>query len=551
MKKVYLLFFAALAAGNLSAQSTFERVHTLFQANCTIGCHSGSNPAAALDLSASSSEVYDALVNVDPLNPAASAKGYKLVDPGYPERSFLFIKLAHDIDPINHLTVPMGNPMPDGQPALDYDEIELVRQWILYGGNDTSDYVDPQVLADYYGGMGLPRVTPLTPPDPADGFQVHYGPFFLPALYEREFFYKYATNLPETKEVYRIETSINDEGHHTALYRYFPDADTHFLPGLRPVNNILDAAGVYYTADIIGQWPNSQNLVLPEGAAFTWPENSVIDLNYHILNYSSDSVLAAEFYVNIYTQPEGTAIAEMISEPVYYGGDNPTVLVIPGDGENHTYTIDQHDTTATEKWYLWSMMAHTHKLGEGYNVWLRNPDGTKGDLIYNGNYDEEYTFDQGYFDWQHPPFRTFDPLLEVDFATGGMIHEATFNNPGPNTVGFGLTNDDEMYVTYIQRTAVPLNVGIEKNEGAFTYFTAYPNPSKDVLNIVYTSEYSTDGELILVDNLGRIVYSEALNITPGKKQMAISSQALGLGAGIYTIRIATPYGNNFSKVVFE
>lgn len=550
MKKIYPLVFATFISTGLFAQSTFEQVKAIFQANCTVGCHSGGTPAGQLNLTGTNSEVYDELINVAPINPVAISKGFKMVDPGYPERSFLFIKISHDIDPHTYLTLPMGNPMPDGQPALDYDEIELVRQWILYGASDTATYVDPQVLTDYYGGLGLPRVTPLAPPDSSEGFQIHYGPFFLPQLFEKEFFYKYDTKLPETKEVYRIETSINDEGHHTALYKYFTQADSHFAPGLRPVSNILDAAGVYYTSDIIGQWPNSQNLVLPEGAAFTWEQGSVVDLNYHILNYNSDSILAAEFYMNVYTQPEGIALAEMKSAPIYYGGENPTVLQIPGDAQDHTYIIEQYDTTSTDTWHLWSMMAHTHKLGKGFDVWLRNTDGTKGEHIYNGNYDEEYVFDQGYFDWQHPPFRTFEPLLEVDLSVG-MIHEAVFNNPGPNTVGFGLTNDDEMYVTYIQYTDIPLNTSIEENEFGFEYFTTYPNPTNDVLNIAFSSTEAIDGELKVLDNLGRIVFAKKLDIIYGKQQLGISKQLLGLSAGLYTVSVTTPYGNNISKVVFE
>lgn len=550
MKKFYFLLITTLVTSTLFAQSTFEQVKSIFQANCTVGCHNSTTQAAQLVLQGTNSEVYQELVNVNPLNPEALSKGMKLVDPGYPERSFLFVKLAHDIDPHSYLTVPMGNPMPDGQPRLDYDEIELIRQWILYGANDTADYVDAQLLYDYYNGMGKARVLPLAPPSPSEGFQVHYGPFFLPPLFEKEYFYKYDTKLTETQEVYRVETSINDEGHHTALYRYFPQADTNFEPGLRPVNNILDAAGVYYTSDILGQWPNSKDVVLPTGAAFTWQQNAVIDLNYHILNYDTDSVLAAEFYMNVYTQPEGTALTEMISGPIYYGGENPTILYIPNDSADHTFTINQFDSTTTDKWYIWSMMAHTHKYGVGYDVWMRKPDGTKGDHIYDGTYNEEYTFPQGHYDWQHAPFRTFEPLLEVDLSEG-LIHEATFNNPGPAPVGFGLTNNDEMYVTYIQYTEIPLGLGIEDNQAGFGYFTTYPNPAHDVLNIAFTSNEAMDGTLELFDNMGRTVYSKPIQITQGQQQFRVSGNSLGLSSGIYTVRVATKHGINFSKVVFN
>jgi hypothetical protein len=307
MKKLYAFIMLAALTGSAVAQTTFEHVRTLLQANCTVGCHSGVAPSGQLKLDGTLSEVYQELVNANPVNPEANAKGMKLVDPGYPYRSFLFVKLSHNIDATTYLTTPMGNAMPDGQPALDDEEIELVRQWIMYGAGDTNHYFNPQLLTDYYNGPGMPRITPLAPPDPSEGFQVHMGPFFMAPSVETEFFYKYDTRLEETKEVYRVHTQINEASHHTALYKYLPELDSFFLPGLRPVNTILDAAGVYYTSNIIGQWPNSQDLVLPEGTAFTWEQNAVIDFNYHIPNYNADSIQPCEAYMNVYFQDAGTA----------------------------------------------------------------------------------------------------------------------------------------------------------------------------------------------------------------------------------------------------
>ncbi|MCG3166164.1 MAG: hypothetical protein POELPBGB_01940 [Bacteroidia bacterium] len=550
MKILYATIALLLTVFSSFAQSTFQQVHSLLQANCTVGCHSGGSPSGQLNLSGTETDVWNELVNTNPVNPEANSKGMKLVAPGYPEKSFLFVKLSHDIDPVTHLTLPMGNAMPDGLPHLDYEEIELVRQWILFGAGPTESYLNTQILSDYYNGPGLPRIQAPAAPSVSEGFQIHYGPFFLNPSSEAEYFYKYETKLSEAQEIYRLNTTINESSHHTALYKYNDGLDTFFLPGLRPVGSILDAAGVYYASNIIAQWPNSQDLVLPEGTAFSWEANSVLDLNYHIANYSTDSILPAEFYINVYTQPVGTAQAEMISTPIYYGGADPLNLHIYPNLPDSIYRIEQYYPDTNLTWYIWSMMAHTHKLGTGYDVWMRTANGDKGDHIYNGLYNVDYTFNQGYYDWAHPPFRTFEPLLEVDL-TEGLIHEATFNNPGPDTVGFGLSTADEMYVTYIQHTLEPVTIGVKEENSPFSYFNVYPNPSRDVVNLSFNSEQATEGILRLTDNLGREVYTQTVSVTQGKQKLQLSQQSLGLTSGFYSLNLATPLGVYTTKLVFQ
>lgn len=548
--KNQLILALVFCSTSVLGQTTFDRVKVIFDNNCTTGCHSGANPDAQLNLSGSVEEVYNEIVNVTPLNPAAVTAEMKLVDPGYPERSFLFAKIAGDIDPIDHLIPAMGGLMPQNQSQLAYEEIELVRQWILYGTDTVSDYVNPQLLSDYYNGpTGMARMEPLTPPDPSEGFQIHYGPFFLNPLEEVEYFYKFDTRLTEAAEVDRVNIVINEFSHHTALYRYYPEADTNFVPGLRPVNSIVDAAGVYYSSDIIGQWPNSQDLVLPEGTAFFWHENAVVDLNYHLPNYSTDSILAGEFYMNVYTNPSGTAQQEMKSFPVYYGGSDPSALVLPPGISDSIYTIDQHETDTAYTWYMWSMMAHTHQFGQDYQVWLRNPDGTKGDNVYNGHYDATYSFDQGFYDWEHPPFRTFDDeLLEVDFSNG-LIHEATFSNPTNETVWFGLSTTDEMYVTYLQYVEEPI-LGINDREGlALNPLKVYPNPTNDAINLAFDMNSAEGYEVIVLNEHGQTVYNQTYPSTVGRQRIGLSKADLELVGGLYLIRVNTSDKTFSAKVL--
>jgi hypothetical protein len=101
-----LLLVLGLFASQLSAQTlaTVEEVYQILQQKC-VNCHSGATPAAGLNFAgngttnlAKAISVAGKLVNVDPQNAAAKARGHKLVLPGRPDQSFLFRKINADFD---------------------------------------------------------------------------------------------------------------------------------------------------------------------------------------------------------------------------------------------------------------------------------------------------------------------------------------------------------------------------------------------------------------------------------------------------------------------
>jgi hypothetical protein len=115
-----------------SVDSTFAQIQaTTFTTTCiTIGCHNTHDAALAGQLNLEAGQSYAALVGVTPANPAAQAAGFKRVDPGNTDTSFLLVKLTlpkiFDTD--------FGSRMPLGQPLpLDAQQIEHIRAWILRG----------------------------------------------------------------------------------------------------------------------------------------------------------------------------------------------------------------------------------------------------------------------------------------------------------------------------------------------------------------------------------------------------------------------------------
>lgn len=90
----------------------------LMQASCTdMGCHTGPNPAASLDLM--SADVEQRLVDV----PSQSCPGWTLVVAGSVEQSLLYQKTALDM-PQCGLRMPVLTALPEG-------DVECIRQWIV------------------------------------------------------------------------------------------------------------------------------------------------------------------------------------------------------------------------------------------------------------------------------------------------------------------------------------------------------------------------------------------------------------------------------------
>ncbi len=536
MKKIYFLLLIAFSASNAIAQSTFNRVYTILQSHCVAGCHNATDNAGSLNLNGTEQAVYAALVNVTPSNPAAAAQGHKLVDPGDPRNSFLFKKINRGLDANLALGANEGAEMPDSYPvnALSETEREMVRQWILFEAKDTGVLVNETVINDFYVTQGgQPRQQPLAPPAANEGVQIYWGPLFMSVGQEFEYASNFKVRNPVKSDVTRLNVVENDESHHFALYKYFPKADTAFAPGMHKINGIADEARLFYAADVIAQWPNNIDLRYPAGTAYLFDSNSVVNITYHLINYN-DSIIAAEAYMNIYYQPHQQSTIPIKTAQIRYGGDQVGDLIIKNTGTDTTFVINQFEPDSAFLWNIISMQAHTHKLGKAYNVWTRNANGGKDSLIYDGRYDPTYTFNQGVYIWDNPPYRQFSPPLPVDLRKG-LIHEATFRNNGPAWVGFGLTTEDEMYVTFIVYYKSEFPTGVTDETYVDNNIKWYPNPVNNVAYIQLNELQQLDNiELKLFDLLGNEVSKVKGNTATGGV-MKIKMDHLQNGCYIYRL----------------
>jgi hypothetical protein len=547
MKRI-TLFIAGIAALSSSyAQTTWESVYNVLQTNCG-SCHVAGHESG-LDLSASIGEVYDNLYNLAPSNATSAAKGYKRVFPGEPYKSFLFSKVNNELAWDVNLEAGEGAACPQGAAPLNNKDIELIRQWIMFGAFESDTAVDIALINEFYDNDGIQSVpSPPAPPAAGEGFQVHFGPFFLYPEDEHEYFTKFYTQIPTDQEIIRVDTYMGDYSHHFITYRY-TDA---FWIGATPY-------GLHDGPDFVGidlvtanQYP--QNIELPEGTAFNWVTNTVLNLNSHYINYSPDKALACEAYVNIYTQPVGTAVQTMYSVLL-----SNSSFYVPNDGLPHTDIASEFENGhGDDELFVWAMSCHTHQYGSDFNIYKRTEDGDTGEQIFDGAcgategvpgcLDEIY-------DYKHPPTRYWESMLPIKWGEG-IKYETTWINDGPEPVGFGLTSEDEMMVMmyfYVDdTTGLNLPAAVAINEPGITPLQVeiFPNPASEMLYI--KSLLNLSGATIsLTDMSGKIVrtqLTESISTQSNYYQVNIND----LSSGIYLINLTDVQGNVASeKIVIQ
>jgi hypothetical protein len=483
-------------------RGSFDRVYTLFQEKC-ITCH---NHAAnfVIDLEGAGAtlfekkqSVYNNIVNKTPITDHAKQAGNKIIYPGRPDKSFLFRKINQNLDPEMHLVMPEeGQSMPPyGSPQLDDVQKETIRQWIIYGANRVGQLFDPALLDSFYSGNAIKSFPSGAPekPDISEGFQIKMGPFFIEPAGEVEYYQKYKLDLPIDVEVDRIDVFMGNFSHHFLIYDFDSDPGAGIPDGLRKNSN-------HQNVSLTMAFQSSASLQLPNKTAFFWDKNIVLDLNSHYINYSGSFVYQAEVYINVYFKERGNALHEMKTTLI------PKVdIVIPNNGQ----TIKFEQAVVLPFFgeiFVWAMAGHTHKYGRSSKVYLRNANGTKGQLIYDGSCPEGIPgCEVPYFNYQHIPFSIFKPLQAINMSRG-FIHEATYMNDGPETVRWGPTSDDEMMLvvlSYVQDTS-GITTPLIMTPMETSAITISPNPAQKEILVEWPSSFK-DPIIQLTDLTGKIV----------------------------------------------
>ena len=153
--------------------NTFDLIQQAIFVNhgCSVGACHGNAESGGLDLRAGAS--YDALID----QPSSVDPSRKRIEPGDPQRSVLFLKLAAKTLPDQYppAELGVGTPMPLGPvPGLSEDELEALRRWIYGAAPRTGSVAGVGDLLDACTPPPEPvRIKPLDPPAAGQGVQLH------------------------------------------------------------------------------------------------------------------------------------------------------------------------------------------------------------------------------------------------------------------------------------------------------------------------------------------------------------------------------------------
>lgn len=559
--KIFLLPLIIFLMFSINLQAdTFGKVVTLLNQTCAFSsCHSAETKVAGLDLSGDRASIYEAIVNQSAQNPVAEEKKYSLVVPGEPSKSFLYRKINNNLHRDSKLTEGENQTMPVNN-KLANEDIELVRQWILFGANNNEvEYVKYETLKEYYADplAHLPQIEALPVPAPEEGYQVQLGPIFLAPGDEVEYVYRYELRNQKEEEVNRIDVEMNSESHHLLLFNFIEGYENAQAPGLLKVDDSYESSGNAITSDtkMLGGWVFSNDFSLPEGTAYKWQENEVLKLNYHILNYSSTGILPAKLYINIYTQPVGTAIKEMHSEFHLHGSEETFpdgVYFPPGVSEHQWHMTDFENAESSEEVHIWNVSSHTHKYGVDFDMYLYE-DGGKGEQVYEGFYNFDYTVNQGFYDFSEPPFKLFDNFLTV-LKEDGLWIEGKYENTSDEDVFVGLTTKDEMFGMFVHyltgdisdvRDLQPV-VNINEIEKTIDW-SLHPNPAKvGIVELTVPSDMNKT-TLKVFNILGNEVLNRQLSLNQNNLRLDLSNQP----KGYYFVELNNTEGSSVRKLLID
>jgi hypothetical protein len=283
-------------------------------------------------------------------------------------------------------------------------------------------------------GSAAPGLNDFAPPPAGQGIQLHVGPFDVPqgSEVQRNYYLKLPSD--QAVEITKVEFHYAKGSHHCNVFK--SDTEDH------PDGSVDTFNAVAY--DTYDMWAASQ----AENQAITFPAGMTLPMKAH------QQLLIQTHYVNGVTQAGSQGDVKIniwFAQPGQSKGHvgmlfaiNKTLAIPP-----HTlgYDATKSITFGADKFpngtNLFAMTGHFHSRGKKFKTFKWN-NGIIGDLIYEND------------TWSEPPFKTFDPPLQIQ-PGDKFLYDCTFDNNSDATVSFGP------------------RVETQEHANAFMYF--YPGPA--------------------------------------------------------------------------
>jgi hypothetical protein len=406
--------------------ATLERLQAqVFDVSCSSdSCHSSVGRAGNLVLEAGAS--WDQLVDQPPSNPVAAAHGWKRVESGNPDNSFIVAKLT------NNLAAGEGFPMPYNAAPLDTDTIDVLRAWIAAGAP-----ADGQVPGDHGGPLngGSDEPGEIALPPPQRGTQLAVTARAL-ALGSEETLCHYM-KLPSDVDldVNRIQIRVSGGSHHIHVYRAY-ESGVDIPDGFEECNFAVDFD---QWALVIATQLRETDWELPPGVAFHLRAGEQLLVQTHFVNVGSlETASEGKVLMNLHDADPGTVEAHA---GALFGQDKD--VFVPALSNPTKSAVCEFPEAIN----VFAETGHYHFRGRRFSTyeWY---DGVRGAEVYRH---------EGYDD---PLFLIHTPALAIE-AGHGLEWECYWENTTDVDYEFGPFTDENEHCNFF----------------AFYYPTATPNES--------------------------------------------------------------------------
>lgn len=280
------------------------------------------------------------------------------------------------------------------------------------------------LLAAACGGEEAPVV-----PDGNPGGQVYtltWGPIEVPAGVEdtRCMTVRLGNDIPV--KIHQIHNTLGGGSHHFIVYRVA--ADTEEIPTPEPCFPFVDTLDPTAGAPLMITQRAEEDLVLPEGVAFTLEPNQMIRLEMHYINATS-----APLTISATSELHAMADADFQYEADFLFIGNPDIDLPSSPDEQTLGPTWFPAPSSLVDAQVFAITGHTHHLGTNVDVAIADGEGSAGEMVYQ--------LDN--FSWSEPETVFHDPPVPLPQGGGFRFNCSWINDTGQR-VGFGESVDDEM-----------------------------------------------------------------------------------------------------------
>lgn len=135
-----------------------------------------------------------------------------------------------------------------------------------------------------------------------------------------------------------------------------------------------------------------------------------------------------------------------------------------------------------------------------------------------------------------------------DFGDGNF---STLQNPShtyqsDNTFVVELKSTNQCGIDYASKS-IQINASSINEMDGVSNFAVYPNPSKDLFNISFTSDYDAEVELVVLDILGKKCISKSYNLHTGENKLTVDLS--DFAQGVYNLKLMSDKGNITKQII--